>query len=130
MNEDSVLKHLEEITDSDEPDNDNEIEEEDFENLPPNFDMVSLISSDNVRIYLQRKVACLSPLLECTFNQSVSFKESRKSEYRFSDIQGDVLEEIVDYLHYLYRYRDQYDVPQFKIKYDIRTLVAADYLMI
>ena len=133
---DDILKEVEEELSSDsskEDDDKNVKEEEEFNEPFPELDMVTLVSSDGRRFHLQRKVAYMSSLLKGVFEPGQNFKESVENEIQFPNIRGEVLDKVVDYLHYSFKYSNNIrNAPKFEVKDDIllETLVAADYLMI
>jgi transcription elongation factor B subunit 1 len=61
-------------------------------------DSIVLISSDNISFTINRKVALLSGTIKNML--SSSFQESQTNEIRFPDINGNILEKVVEYLSY------------------------------
>lgn len=89
---------------------------------------VTLISSDNFKFIVLKEVAQISSVLRNT----EGFKEEQLGRIQL-DMDGDILECIVEYLYYQYKYKDKVDggdIPEFNIPTQIalELLVKADYL--
>lgn len=89
---------------------------------------MTLISSDNHRFVVLKEVALVSPVLR----NSEEFKEGETGKIVL-DIDAEILEVVVDYLHFSHKYKDQVDastVPDFKIptQLALELLVKADFL--
>lgn len=89
---------------------------------------VTLVSSDNHRFVVLKEVALISPVLR----NSEEFKEGETGQI-ILDIDAEILEVVVEYLYYSYKYKDQADsavVPDFKIptQLALELLVKADFL--
>ncbi|WPK26208.1 hypothetical protein PUMCH_003556 [Australozyma saopauloensis] len=92
------------------------------------LDYVTLISSDNHRFVVLKDVALISPVLR----NSEEFREGETGQI-ILDIDAEILEVVVEYLHYSHKYKDQVDasvVPEFKIptQLALELLVKADFL--
>lgn len=92
------------------------------------MDYVTLISNDNHKFVVLKEVASVSPVLR----SSEEFEEGQTGKVTL-DMDGEILEVVVDYLHYFYKYRDLTDqgsVPEFKIPTHLalELLVKADFL--
>lgn len=89
---------------------------------------VTLVSADGHRFVVLRDVALISSVLRNT----QGFEEGRTGKIKL-DMDGDILECIVEYLYYHYKYRDQAEsgnIPEFNIPTHLalELLVKADYL--
>ncbi|CAI5757522.1 unnamed protein product [Candida verbasci] len=89
---------------------------------------VTLVSSDNFKYVVDKEVASISTVLK----NSQGFEEGKTGRINL-DMDGDILECIVEYLYYHYKYKDQAesgDVPEFNIPTHLalELLVKADYL--
>lgn len=89
---------------------------------------VTLVSSDNHKFVVLREVALISSVLR---NTQV-FEEGRTGRI-ILDMDADVLECIVEYLYYHYKYKEQAEtgnIPEFNIPTHLalELLVKADYL--
>lgn len=89
---------------------------------------ITLVSTDNFRFLILKEVALISPVLR----NSEEFEEGKTGIMNL-DMDGEILEVVVDYLHYHYKYKDQDDatkVPEFNIRTDLalELLVKADFL--
>lgn len=91
-------------------------------------EFVTLVSSDNFKFIILKEVASISSVLR----NSQGFEEGKTGRIDL-DMDGDILECIVEYLYYHYKYKDQAesgDVPEFNIPTHLalELLVKADYL--
>lgn len=89
---------------------------------------VTLVSSDNHKFVVLKDVALISPVLR----SSDEFEEGQTGRISL-DMDGEILEVVVEYLHYFYKYKDVEptgDVPEFKIPTHLalELLVKADFL--
>ncbi|RCK60846.1 Elongin-C [Candida viswanathii] len=90
---------------------------------------ITLVSSDNFKYVILKEVASISSVLR----NSQGFEEGRTGKIRL-DMDGDILECIVEYLYYHYKYKDVVaegrDIPEFNIPTHLalELLVKADYL--
>lgn len=89
---------------------------------------VTLVSTDNHKFVVLKDVARISPVLR----SSDEFEEGHTGRISL-DMDGEILEVVVDYLHYFYKYKDQAEmaaVPEFKIPTHLalELLVKADFL--
>ena len=88
----------------------------------------TLVSADGHRFVVLRDVALISSVLRNT----QGFEEGRTGKIKL-DMDGDILECIVEYLYYHYKYREQAEsgnIPEFNIPTHLalELLVKADYL--
>ncbi|KAJ1678376.1 elongin C [Spiromyces aspiralis] len=95
--------------------------------------MVKLVSGDGFEFILERSVAVMAGTIKSMLEVSNMFVESSERVIRIDEIAGDVLEKVVQYLFYKYRYADKagkVDIPDFPIEPEITLalMVAADYL--
>ncbi|KAH0786466.1 elongin C [Histomonas meleagridis] len=114
---------------SDEP----EKEEEDFnEPLGPQ-DYIKIISNDGSQFFLEKEIAFQSSILKSLFNDSLKYQESLTNEIRFPQFSGPVVEKLIDYLHFLYLYKDDPEqISKFQVDNSLllELVVASDYLHI
>lgn len=89
---------------------------------------MTLVSTDNHKYVILKEVAQVSSVLKNT----QGFEESKTGKINL-DMDGDILECIVEYLYYHYKYREQAEtgnIPEFNIPTHLalELLVKADYL--
>ncbi|KAK6463239.1 BTB/POZ protein [Scheffersomyces coipomensis] len=89
---------------------------------------VTLVSADNHKFIILKEVASISSMLK----SSQGFQEGETGKISL-DMDGDILECIVEYLYYHYKYKEQAetgDIPQFNIPTHLalELLVKADFL--
>lgn len=89
---------------------------------------ITLVSSDNHKFILMKDVALISSVLR----NMEEFEEGQTGKINL-DMDGEILDVVVNYLHYNYKYKDQDDtgeIPEFKIPTHLalELLVKADYL--
>ena len=89
---------------------------------------VTLVSADNHKFIILKEVALISSMLRST----QGFEEGKTGKINL-DMDGDILECIVDYLYYHYKYKDEAvtgNIPEFNIPTHLalELLVKADYL--
>jgi transcription elongation factor B subunit 1 len=91
---------------------------------------IKLISSDNFQFYITKEAAEVSMTLKNMINSD--FKESTEKVITLAEINGNLLNKIVEYLYYNLKYRDSVDVPEFEIptEMSLELLVASDYLAV
>mmetsp|Transcript_112984 Transcript_112984/g.324723 ORF Transcript_112984/g.324723 Transcript_112984/m.324723 type:complete len:114 (+) Transcript_112984:70-411(+) len=94
------------------------------------FSVLRLVSADGHEFYLDRRIA-----YECdTFRKMVEqggFKEGQMNEIKLNNITGRLLEKVIEYLYYRYKYTDaKVPIPEFPIDDDmvLDLLVVANYL--
>ncbi|EEQ37293.1 putative elongin-C [Clavispora lusitaniae] len=92
------------------------------------MEYVTLISNDNHRFVVMKEVASISPVLR----SSHEFEEGQTGRISL-DMDAEILDVVVEYLHYFYKYKDQSEdaaVPEFKIPTHLalELLVKADFL--
>lgn len=91
-------------------------------------EFVTLVSTDYHRFIVHKEVAQISSVLQ----NSQGFQEGKTGVIQL-DMEGDILECIVDYLYYHFKYKDQAEsgnIPEFNIPTHLalELLVKADYL--
>lgn len=91
-------------------------------------DYVTLVSADNHKFIVLKEVALISSVLR----NMDEFEEGQTGRVTL-DMDGEILEVVVDYLHYFYKYKEQEEsgtIPEFKIPTHLalELLVKADYL--
>lgn len=89
---------------------------------------ITLVSSDNHKFILMKDVALISSVLR----NMEEFEEGQTGKINL-DMDGEILDVVVNYLHYHYKYKDQEElgeIPEFKIptQLALELLVKADYL--
>lgn len=89
---------------------------------------VTLISTDNHKFTILKEVALISSVLR----SSEEFEEGQTGKVNL-DMDGEILEVVVEYLHYFHKYKEHAEtdaVPEFKIPTHLalELLVKADYL--
>lgn len=92
------------------------------------LEFVTLVSADKHKFVILKEVALLSSVLKST----QGFEESKTGKINL-DMDGDILECIVEYLYYHYKYKEQAEtgnIPKFNIPTHLalELLVQADYL--
>ncbi|KAK6456210.1 BTB/POZ protein [Scheffersomyces xylosifermentans] len=94
----------------------------------PESAYITLVSSDNHKFVVLKDVASISSVLRNT----QGFEEGKTGKISL-DMDGDILECIVEYLYYHYKYREQAEsgtIPEFHIPTHLalELLVKADFL--
>ena len=89
---------------------------------------VTLVSTDNFKFIVLKEVASISSVLRST----QGFEEGETGKINL-DMDGDILECIVEYLYFHFKYKDQAesgDIPEFNIPTHLalELLVKADFL--
>lgn len=89
---------------------------------------VTLVSADKHKFIVLKEVALISSVLRST----QGFEEGKTGRITL-DMDGDILECIVEYLYYHYKYKDQAEsgnIPEFNIPSHLalELLVKADFL--
>eukprot|EP00816_Leptocylindrus_hargravesii_P008344 CAMPEP_0196811740 /NCGR_PEP_ID=MMETSP1362-20130617/20033_1 /TAXON_ID=163516 /ORGANISM="Leptocylindrus danicus, Strain CCMP1856" /LENGTH=102 /DNA_ID=CAMNT_0042187119 /DNA_START=43 /DNA_END=351 /DNA_ORIENTATION=+ len=90
---------------------------------------VKLVSASGHEIFLLRSIAMSSVTIKAMLEGP--FAESQESKITFPDINTQILEKVVEYLHYKVKYTDSTTrIPDFVIEPEIalELLVAANYL--
>merc|ERR550514_2589145 len=94
------------------------------------FSYLRLVSADNHTFYLDRRIA-----FECdTFKKMAEqqgFREGQTQEITLPTISGKLLEKVIEYLYFKYKYTDSKEtIPEFPIDDDnvLDLLLVANYL--
>ncbi|PNY28490.1 Elongin-C [Tolypocladium capitatum] len=91
---------------------------------------VTLVSTDGFEFVVLREAAMVSPIIKGMLDPRSQFSEARDARCVFQEMSGMVLDKVVEYFHYWYRYRNSEDVPDMDIPVELclELLAAADYL--
>ncbi|ODA81709.1 hypothetical protein RJ55_00212 [Drechmeria coniospora] len=91
---------------------------------------VTLVSADAFEFVVLREAAMVSPIIKGMLDPRSQFAEAKDSRCVFQEMSGLVLDKVVEYFHYWYRYRNSEDVPDMDIPVELclELLAAADYL--
>lgn len=89
---------------------------------------VKLISNDGFSFIISKETASISGTLKNMISDT--FEEGMTNTIKLHDIDGQVLEKIVEYLYYNDKYKDCIDIPEFNVPIEmaLELLVAADFL--
>ncbi|KAI1506347.1 Skp1 family protein [Biscogniauxia marginata] len=93
---------------------------------------ITLVSSDGFEFVVLRQAAFVSPFIRSSLDPKSQFKEAITGRCVFQDINGIVLEKVVEYFNYWYKYRDREDVPDMEIPVELclELLTVADFLQL
>ncbi|KAI0884927.1 POZ domain-containing protein [Annulohypoxylon maeteangense] len=91
---------------------------------------VTLVSSDGYEFVVLREATFISPAIKGMLDPKSQFSEAKTGRCVFQEITGAVLEKVVEYFQYWYKYRDQENAPDMDIPVELclELLMAADYL--
>jgi transcription elongation factor B subunit 1 len=89
---------------------------------------ITLVSGDGFRFCISKEAASISGTLKNMLSET--FEEGTTRTVQLPDIDGAVMEKVVEYLYYNAKYRDSVDVPEFSVPTEmaLELLVAADFL--
>ena len=90
--------------------------------------MIKITSKEGHEFFVNRKVATVSGTIKAMLQGP--FAESR-GEIKFPEIEGHVLEKVIQYMYYKVKYTDSFvPIPDFKIEPEIalELLMAANFL--
>ncbi|CAE8587727.1 unnamed protein product [Polarella glacialis] len=94
------------------------------------FSYLKLVSADGHEFYLDRRIA-----YECdTFRKMVEkdgFKEGQTNEIKLHTVTGKLLEKVIEYLYFKYKFTDsKVPIPEFPIDDDVvlDLLIVANFL--
>lgn len=92
------------------------------------MDFITLVSKDNFEFVISREAAAVSGTLRNML--SSSFKETSERKIKLQDMNGRLLNKVVEYMYYNLKYKDAVDVPEFVIPTEmlLEVLVASDFL--
>ena len=98
--------------------------------------VIKLVSSDGLAFYVEKCIADVSQNLRVGLG--IQSEESETKTFTFPNIRGDVMEKVIQYLHYKYKHQQLLDtdvikmnqVPKFEIppEMGLDVLCAATYL--
>ncbi|GMG18871.1 unnamed protein product [Ambrosiozyma monospora] len=90
--------------------------------------IVTLISKDGFQFQLPKEVALVSGTLKSML--STSFKESATNRIILHDMEAVLIEKVVEYCFYNWKYEGQVDVPDFDVPTEmaLELLVVSDFL--
>ncbi|KAK2607913.1 hypothetical protein N8I77_006555 [Diaporthe amygdali] len=91
---------------------------------------ITLVSAEGFEYVLPREACQASQMLRTSVDPDKHFKENRETVVNLPEMSAVVLEKVVEYLLYWYRYQDKEDVPDMEIPVEmcLELLEAADYL--
>ncbi|KAG5938425.1 hypothetical protein E4U59_003788 [Claviceps monticola] len=91
---------------------------------------VTLVSGDGFEFEVLREAALVSPVIKHMLDARSQFSEAKDARCVFQEMSGMVLDKVVEYFHYWYRYRNSDDVPDMEIPVELclELLAASDYL--
>ncbi|KAM0196802.1 hypothetical protein ACHAPI_005683 [Fusarium lateritium] len=91
---------------------------------------VTLVSGDGFEFVVLRDAALVSPIIKGMLDLRSQFAEAKEARCVFQEMSAMVLDKVVEYFHYWYRYRNSEDVPDMEIPVELclELLAAADYL--
>ncbi|RDA83627.1 hypothetical protein CP532_2844 [Ophiocordyceps camponoti-leonardi (nom. inval.)] len=91
---------------------------------------VTLVSADGFEFVVLREAALVSPIIKGMLDPRSQFSEAQNARCVFQEMSATVLDKVVEYFHYWYRYRTSEDVPDMEIPVELclELLAAADYL--
>ncbi|KAF4582014.1 transcription elongation factor b, polypeptide 1 [Ophiocordyceps camponoti-floridani] len=97
---------------------------------PEGSKYVTLVSADGFEFVVLREAALISPIVKGMLDPRSQFTEAKDARCVFQEMSGVVLDKVVEYFHYWYRYRHSEDVPDMEIPVELclELLAAADYL--
>ncbi|KAI1420891.1 BTB/POZ protein [Xylaria sp. FL1777] len=91
---------------------------------------VTLVSGDDFEFVVLREAVLVSSVIKSMLDLKSQFTEARTNRCYFEEINGIVLEKVVEYCQYWYKYKQSVNVPDMDIPVDLclELLRAADYL--
>ncbi|EXK48687.1 transcription elongation factor B, polypeptide 1 [Fusarium oxysporum f. sp. melonis 26406] len=91
---------------------------------------ITLVSGDGFEFVVLRDAALVSPIIKGMLDVRSQFAEAKEARCVFQEMSAMVLDKVVEYFHYWYRYRNSEDVPDMEIPVELclELLAAADYL--
>ncbi|KAL6871232.1 POZ domain-containing protein [Trichoderma novae-zelandiae] len=101
-----------------------------MDDLAPPSKYVTLVSGDGFEFVVLREAAMVSPIIKGMLDPRSQFVEAQHARCVFQEMSGTVLDKVVEYFHYWYRYKNSEDVPDMDIPVELclELLAAADYL--
>ncbi|KAI0205560.1 BTB/POZ protein [Astrocystis sublimbata] len=91
---------------------------------------VTLVSGDGYEFVVLREAVLISAAIKGMLDPKSQFSESRTGRCVFEEISGMVLEKVVEYCQYWYKYKETENVPDMDIPVELclELLQAADFL--
>lgn len=91
---------------------------------------VTLVSSDGFEFHVRRSAACISGTIRRMLDPSSNFSEASSGVCHLEEINGVVLEKVVEYFYYNEKHRDSTGVADMDIPPELclELVLAADYL--
>ncbi|KZZ98694.1 BTB/POZ fold protein [Moelleriella libera RCEF 2490] len=94
---------------------------------------ITLVSGDGFEFVVLRDAALVSPIIKGMLDvrkYAGQFAEAKDARCVFQEMSAVVLDKVVEYFHYWYRYRNSDDVPDMEIPVELclELLAASDYL--
>ncbi|CEJ85642.1 Putative BTB/POZ fold protein [[Torrubiella] hemipterigena] len=91
---------------------------------------VTLVSGDGFEFVVMREAAMISPIIKGMLDPTRQFAEAKDARCVFEEMSAVVLDKVVEYFHYWYKYRNSEDVPDMDIPVELclELLAAADFL--
>ncbi|KEY66439.1 hypothetical protein S7711_06179, partial [Stachybotrys chartarum IBT 7711] len=91
---------------------------------------ITLVSADGFEFVVLRNAALVSPFIKRSLDVRGPFAEAKEARCSFPEMSAMVLDKVVEYFHYWYRYRNSEEVPDMDIPVELclELLAAADYL--
>merc|ERR1712070_628274 len=105
--------------------------DEHTQKLVDDFEHVTIVSCEGHEFLMDRKIAFECEMIKKMFESSM--KEGNEGKIVLSNITGRILEKVLEYLYYKYKYTDcQGPIPEFPIDDDVvlDLLIAANYLQL
>ncbi|CCH43283.1 hypothetical protein BN7_2831 [Wickerhamomyces ciferrii] len=89
---------------------------------------ITLVSSDGFEFIISKDAAMVSGTIKNML--SSTFRETEERKIRLQEMDGRLLNKVVEYLYYNNKYKDSVDVPEFNIPTEmaLELLVASDFL--
>jgi len=89
---------------------------------------ITLVSSDGFEFIISKDAAMVSGTIKNML--SSTFRETEERKIKLQEMDGRLLNKVVEYLHYNIKYKDSVDVPEFNIPTEmaLELLVASDFL--
>ncbi|KAF4453601.1 transcription elongation factor B, polypeptide 1 [Fusarium austroafricanum] len=92
---------------------------------------ITLVSGDGFEFVVLREAALVSPIIKGMLDVRSQFAEAKEARCVFQEMSAMVLDKVVEYFQYWYRYRSSSeDVPDMEIPVELclELLAASDYL--
>ncbi|KAK5634259.1 hypothetical protein RRF57_009973 [Xylaria bambusicola] len=99
-------------------------------NVPVPSKYVTLASGDGYEFVVLREAVLVSPAIKGMLDPKSQFSEARTGRCYFEEINGVVLEKVVEYCQYWYKYKESVNVPDMDVPVELclELLQAADFL--